>query len=561
MKRALIYARCSSQGQADKDLSIPAQLDAARDFARQQGWEVVGEYVDEAESARTSNRPEFLRMVGGIRTGELAVEHIIVWKFSRFARNRRDSVLYKEILAGKGVRIVSLSEPVDDSPAGSMLEGMLEVLDEYYSANLAEDTVRGMKKNASLGFSNGGRTPTGYQVKRTGDLDSPKGIYEPNPEYAPIVRRIARDYLGGDGGKAIASKLNHEGLRTRRGKLWTTQAILNILRNETYTGVRLWGRNFKGRRAGEEPVRVEGAHDALISAEDFGRIQARLASRAPQRAHPRRLGSGYLLSGLLVCGVCGRRYVGHSAKSGKHFYYSCDTKLRAGASACTAKNLNKERAEDAVTEQLRDVVLAPLHFADLVRMVNEELESKTEAASAELATVEVQLAEAQGKLTRLFDAVEAGVLDIADLAPRIRERRGQVSELQAARGRLLSRPDGVPRLQADPATVAAQVEGLRSLLAKGTVGQRRAFLRAWVKKIEVHGRELRIVYSFPWLPEGEPVAANEEPGGVVLLDEERAARGARTPKAEPSECRVLPLVVNGSAWRSSDEPPRRPTAR
>jgi DNA invertase Pin-like site-specific DNA recombinase len=128
-----IYARCSAQRQADRDLSIPAQLDAARARAAAEGWEVVSEYIDEAESARTADRPAFRRMIADARPKPRPFDQNIAWKFSRVARSREDSVIYRRLLEKHGVRIISLNEPVDDTPSGGMLEGILEVLDEFYA--------------------------------------------------------------------------------------------------------------------------------------------------------------------------------------------------------------------------------------------------------------------------------------------------------------------------------------------------------------------------------------------------------------------------------------------
>jgi site-specific DNA recombinase len=561
MERVAIYARCSAQKQADRDLSIPAQLDAARARAAAEGWEVASEYIDEAESARTADRPAFQQMIADARRKPRPFDVIVIWKFSRFARNREDSIVNKGKLRKLGVRLLSLNEPVEESPAGQLMEAMFEAMDEHYSASLAVDTKRGMRKAASLGFHVGGRTPTGYQIEKTGPARSPKSVLVPDPEFAPVVQRMAKECLDGKGAKAIAVGLNDDGLRTKRGKLWSTQSVLTILRNEVYAGVRLWGVRGKGGRhvAEADPVRIEDAHPALIEPAEFARIQATIAARTRTRVHPRTLGSDYLLSGLLVCGACGARYIGHSAKSGKVHYYGCQTKMKSGASACTGKLLNKVRAEEAVAAQLRDVVLTPLHFADLVRMVNEELATKTEAAEQELTTIEAQLTEARAKLARLYDAIESGAVSIADLAPRIRPRKEQVDDLLAARARLLARPGGVPVLQVGEAQVQAQVAGLRALLASGSVGKRRAFLTAWVRRIEVHGTDLKIVYSFPWFPEGGE-AANEPMsgggGGVTPLEAAggRRGRSARTTQAEPSECRVLPMIVNGSPTVPRYEP-------
>ena len=161
--RVAIYARVSSERQAEKDLSIPAQLKALKKYALGRGWDVVAEYVDEAESARSANRPAFKDMIAAAKNKVKPFDSILVWKLSRFARNREDSVIYKSLLKRRKISVVSMNEHVDESPAGSLLEGIIEVIDEFYSANLSQDTIRGMKENAARGFRNGGTVPFGYR--------------------------------------------------------------------------------------------------------------------------------------------------------------------------------------------------------------------------------------------------------------------------------------------------------------------------------------------------------------------------------------------------------------
>lgn len=151
-----------------KDLSIPAQLDCCRAGAQERAWEVVAEYVDAAESATTDDRPQLRELIAAARQKPAPFDHIVVWKFSRFSRNREDGVLYKRMLERNRVRVVSLNEPVDDSPAGRMLEAILESVDEFYSQNLAQDISRGLRKNASMGFRNGSPPPIGSRKKLTG---------------------------------------------------------------------------------------------------------------------------------------------------------------------------------------------------------------------------------------------------------------------------------------------------------------------------------------------------------------------------------------------------------
>lgn len=129
--RVAIYARCSADKQVEKDLSIPAKLDCCRAGAQQRGWEVVAEYVDAAESKTTDDRPQFREMIAAAREKPAPFDSIVVWKFRRFSSNREDCVLYKGRLERNRVHVASLNEPVDDSPAGRMLDAILESVDQF----------------------------------------------------------------------------------------------------------------------------------------------------------------------------------------------------------------------------------------------------------------------------------------------------------------------------------------------------------------------------------------------------------------------------------------------
>ena len=148
---AALYARVSSDRQ-DVDLSVSAQLRALRDYADKNDYEVVREYVDEAESGRVMNRPEFQKMLDEAKRAESPFEEILVWKFSRFTRKREHAVILKSMLRRKGLRVVSITEQAEDNPTGRLLEGIIESVDEFYSENLAMEVLRGMREAASRGF-------------------------------------------------------------------------------------------------------------------------------------------------------------------------------------------------------------------------------------------------------------------------------------------------------------------------------------------------------------------------------------------------------------------------
>ena len=149
--KAAIYARVSSEKQ-DIDLSISAQLKALREYAGRNGHNIVKEYIDEAESGKTTDRPQFRDMISQARRATKPFSLILVWKYSRFARNREDSIVFKTMLRKAGVQVISINEPVEDTPTGRLLEAMIESLDEFYSANLGEEVARGMRESASRGF-------------------------------------------------------------------------------------------------------------------------------------------------------------------------------------------------------------------------------------------------------------------------------------------------------------------------------------------------------------------------------------------------------------------------
>jgi len=158
--------------------------------------------------------------------------------------------------------------------------------------------------------------------------------------------------------------------------------------------------------------------------------------------------------------------------------------------------------------------------------------------------VEAQLAAARRKLDILWDGVESERMSMKETAPRISHWNARTEELQARREVLQQHTRGTPRYSVDESTIAVYVEGLRDLLDRGTVAERRAFLRAWIKRIEARGKELTVVYSFPQWP-------GTDGGGSGSKGNGGANGGPRTKKAEPRSPEVLRMGKFGSprhAW-------------
>ena len=177
---AALYARVSSERQ-DVDLSVSAQLRALRDYADKNGYRVARTYVDEAESGRIADRPEFRKMIDEAAKSNAPFREILVWKFSRFTRKREHAVAFKSMLRRKGVRVVSITEHADDTPTGKLMEAIIESVDEFYSENLAQEVVRGMRESASRGFWIASRTPYGYNRVMVQDGPKKRPALEPDP--------------------------------------------------------------------------------------------------------------------------------------------------------------------------------------------------------------------------------------------------------------------------------------------------------------------------------------------------------------------------------------------
>ena len=170
------------------------------------------------------------------------------------ARSREDSIIYKSLLRKQGIQVISINEPVEDTPAGRLFEGIIEVIDEFYSSNLVQDVTRGMRNNATRGYFGGGKPPYGYTISKVRDGGTMRSTLTPDSIMAPVVQWIFEDNLSGKGLKEIAKRLNGDGVTTRSGKRWTTNAVHSILTNEASIGSLVWGRRGRG-----DPVMVENA--------------------------------------------------------------------------------------------------------------------------------------------------------------------------------------------------------------------------------------------------------------------------------------------------------------
>ncbi len=495
---AALYARVSSDRQ-DVDLSVAAQLRALNDYAKKHGYSVARQYVDEAESGRIADRPQFRKMIEEGSQPNSPFRVILVWKFSRFTRKREHAVAFKSMLRRKGIRVVSITEQADDTPTGRLLEAIIESVDEFYSENLAQEVTRGMREAASRGFFLASRSPFGYKRIKVKDGAKERPTLEVDPAAAPVVKEIFQSSLMGAGLKEICKQLNDRGI-TNRGRRWYKSGLAYLLRNEAYTGAAVWGRTVKGKKA-SDPVRVEEAWPALVSREVFDSVQQAMRSRAPNVQRPGRVGSTYLLSGLLKCGLCDRAYIGQKAKGGKFAYYICGTLYRDGAGTCEARYLNATRVEDFIVEKIRERILTEETIVDLITLVAEEIDTMAGELAGRVEVIEGELTDVRKRLGRLYDALETSDLTLEVLSPRILSLRHREEQLEAAMDEAVSQLE--QRRVELPTTeeMKVYVADLRDFLKEGTIPERKALIRNFVEGIKVVGEEATLTYTIP-MPKG-----------------------------------------------------------
>ena len=391
MKNAVIYARFSSHSQNEQ--SIEGQLAECHAFAQRSDLRIVHEYIDRALTGTTDKRPDFLQMIEDSK--RKGFQYVIVYQLDRFARNRYDSATYKAKLKKNGVRVLSAKENITDDASGILVEGVLESMAEYYSAELSQKIKRGIAVSASKCKFFGGKVLLGYKI------DEQKN-YVINEETAPIVRKMFEMLAAGQNYAEIARYLNERGIPTTTGGKWNKNSFHCIFANRRYLGKYIFH--------GEE---IDGGIPRIIDDGLFDEVQKVLEkyAQAPSRGKAK---VEYLLSEKLICGHCGGKMTGVSStsKSKKiHNYYKC---VGTTKGVCDKRTVRKQFIEDEViaamvgdnTTQNPYGILTD-EFIDLVA-AETYLLIQAERNDSEIKRLESVVAENQKAINNLMQALMLG---------------------------------------------------------------------------------------------------------------------------------------------------------
>ena len=369
-KRAVSYIRVSTREQAqrggsEESFSLPAQREANKRKAQSMGALVVKEFADRGESARSANRPELQKMLAYLKE-DGGIDYVIVHKLDRLARNRADDVEINRAFEEAGVRLVSTSENIDQTPGGMLLHGIMSSIAEFYSRNLASEVIKGMGEKARNGGTLG-KAPLGYMNVRARDENGREvRTVALDEERAPLIRLAFTEYATGNWTvRQLAEHLNNRGLTIpptprRPAKPITATRLHEILCHPYYKGIV----TFQG-------VEYAGKHEPLVDSQTWQTVQTILASRRygeRQRIH------NHFLKSTVVCGQCGARLSVQNAKNSKgtiYPYFVCARRCRLHDCAFTAVLIDV--VEDRIVELYRAIELSAEDRTQIEHYLHDEL--------------------------------------------------------------------------------------------------------------------------------------------------------------------------------------------
>ncbi|MDE2464882.1 MAG: recombinase family protein [Alphaproteobacteria bacterium] len=506
--KAALYLRVSTGRQAESDLSIPDQRRQITAYCAAKGWDVAAEYVEPGNTATDDRRPAFQAMIDAALVKPPTFTVIIVHSFSRFFRDQFQFEFYVRKLAKNGIRLISITQDLGDDPMSVMMRQIMTLFDEYQSKENAKHTLRAMKENARQGFWNGALPPIGYRIVASEQRGAKtKKKLEIDPVHAETVRLIYKLALVGDGEsgplgvKAIATWLNEHDVRTRDGGRWGVASVHLVLTRETYVG----RHHFNTRDHRTKAAKPKGEHaimavPPIVTEAEFTAVRDHLKARSSQWMAPRAVSGPTLLTGICFCAACGGAMTLRTGKgsSGGHYrYYTCSTKARQGGTGCRGLTVPMDKLDRAVADHLEWRLLDPQRMALMMGELLDRREEWVERRHGHITELRQRSAEAEAKLKRLYEAIENGIVNMAD--PSLKDR---VTELTSIRDQAVADAErataAVERL--GPAITSNSLRtfvlAARRKLRNEDGTFRRDHLRALAQRVEVVDRsEVHIMGS------------------------------------------------------------------
>ncbi len=500
-----IYARVSTEMQAEDETPILGQIEECQSFAESRGWEVVATYKDEGFTGRNTDRPDFQRMISDAHQKPSPFDKIIVWKGSRIARNVEDRLAFQSIMGRRGIDIVSPNEPEFEGAIRALMIPLLAGIDEYESWRIGEDTLRGMKTLARQGYSPGGRPPKGYRIhreviglKKNGEPHF-RSVWEPDPEWKDKALQSFELLVDGCSSQEIIQQT---------GVVRNPSSLCTYFRNPTFIGERVF--NVHRRKSGrggpivkvplDDPdvIRIQDAHVAIIPRSLFDKAQEILDKRRPQLGQIRAMRHDFILSGLLWCEKHNCSITGTTSNKERR-YYACESFRRGGRKNSDCALLKKEALEKFVIDILKDKIFTHDRIAEAINYLVETSRSESKQAQKEINSIKRQIDKLQSEIDNLVKAVSDG-LNSANVVKGIEERENslatskkQLEELKQGREK---NNGGYAKMKVD----AKMIESIRSetlsVLDNEEPDKQKQFLQSYIDSIKIKEDSLQVKFTF-----------------------------------------------------------------
>jgi site-specific DNA recombinase len=410
LAEALAYYRVSTTEQAntshdDDGFSIQAQREYCQRKATDLGAQIVQEYVERGKSARSADRPELQAMLRRI-ADDPDIKYVIVHKLDRLARNREDDVQIGMLLAKHGVKLVSATENIDETPGGKLVHGIMATIAEWYSGNLSQEARKGLRKKVEIGGTPG-NAPLGYRNIRDKRKGKDIGLVVVDDIMGPIITEAFKLYATGLYTLGtLTDELNHLGLRMPETKNLPErpvqiQHVHRILHNPYYTGVV----TYNG-------VAYPGEHQPLVDEPTFEMVQAILTARNlnkdKSKKHPHK--------GNLYCARCGRR-LGITTPTNRHGvtygYFYCLGRQKDRAS-CHQPYVAIAEVEAAVADYFRCVRMPQGRLTNLRDQIIASFAGREADGAAAIAAAKARIHKAGQRARKNKEAYYADALSLED---------------------------------------------------------------------------------------------------------------------------------------------------
>lgn len=495
------YCRFSSEAQRD-GYSIEAQVRAIKEWAEREGHVVKKFYIDEAKSGTNDNREDFQNMIADSADGSFNA--VVVHKLDRFARDRYDSAIYRHKLKEHGVRVLSVLEPLDDSPESIMMEAVLEGMAEYYSRNLSREVRKGQKEAALKAQHVTGPVPYGFRVDANHH-------YEIIPEEAAVVREIFRRLDGGESIADVTRWAVARGYKTHKGTLFNELAVTRLTQQPILAGRFSYGVNSKD---GSDPIIIENAIEPIVDPDVFWRQYERTTARK-KGPRSRLKEEDYVLTGYLFCECCGSHLYGFKSrsmftlKSGElrdyeRRFYRCARKgsrssqtrrLDPSFSAprCDLKNLPKEPLEDFVFGAINHFLFSGDTVDWIVAEMLARAKNKKPAENKLVGEYKSELEKIRKQRDRLLDLYLSEALDKAAYAAKA----GELERREEFLAREVRRLSPVVPESLTVEEVRAKLAGFVESANADSPEYKRRLLATYVDRITVSNERIVIYFKFP----------------------------------------------------------------